>query len=161
MTTYVTRQLSSFLADGEFTQMSEATVFPWRAIDVKPSTKLVIEDGKYDSGHIHIPINSSYALPLPNAYEDTQRLFVYIKSDNPVKVTVIRPDTSSEIFILQGNSSNNAGILCFQMHLGSIRFSLPNTASVAANVDYVMYEMPSDLLDPLAYRDTYRTIGYV
>jgi len=108
---YVLRQIAAHLAQGRLDEISEAVVFPWRLKDVLPKYALNVGEALISQGET-VANSTTYSIPLPSAYVNTERLACYIKATgaDPVKVTVVSPDHGTSEFMLSPTNSDLLGV---------------------------------------------------
>lgn len=161
VTTYIQRQIAAFLARGDVDAMADATKFASRIRDVRPSTILKLDDGKWSSQALTLNASDSYVVQLPSDYSSANKLhgvFTFSQGGGKVKAVVVSPEltgTSTQLLY----SETGRGLWIFQQRVTSITLSLAAAQSDAI-LEYFLFEMP-DLADADSYRDGDRTLGYV
>lgn len=155
---YIQRQIQAFLATGDAPAIAEATTFPWRQRDVRPSLVLVLAAGKQDSDAIRLNAGQSYALPLPSDYDTTRPLFCALKASSAAKVVTVSPAHATSTALIKA-ASGYPGILQWTGRVTSITVSNPH-ATDATLVEYFLHELP-DLTLAASFRGGFMAFGYV
>lgn len=161
---FILRQITARLAAGaRLTSVADAVTFPFRMNDVLRRFILKIEDGLWCADTVYLDASDAEALPLPAAYQPTERLHVMLRASLPVKVVVVNNLAVSSSFLIQAMKSTaegvHPGVLTFQGKVASITVSVP-AASDDVQVDYFAFQLP-DLNDADSYRDGLQAVGVI
>jgi hypothetical protein len=154
---FVRRQISMLLARGDVDSIQEAEGFAFRQRDVRPSTVLVIGDGKRSAQAFSLDAGESYTVQLPVDYDSAQRLCGSFVTNGIIKAVVTSAELTGTSTQLIKGSSTARGTLNFQERITSIVLSNPTASTVL--IEYALYELPSDLSDADSYRSGTQTTG--
>lgn len=158
---YVQRQISAFLGNSDATDPVEYGIGDriWSMQDVYPSKIMIVNSGGYSVNEFVVAASGTFALDLPQSYTSSQKLAVYIWAAQTVKVTTLRPGTTTSVVLIRaGTASDSGGFFAVTGRITAI--SVVNPSSTAtATVQYFCYQYPSDISVAAAWRDGAQTIG--
>lgn len=156
---FIRRQISAMLARDDVDSLQEATSFAFRMRDVKPSTVLVVGDGKRSGQALSLDAGDSYTIRLPIDYDSAEKLHGALITSGTIKAVVTSPELTGTSTQLITGSSTARGTWVFQQRITSIVISNPTSGVVL--VEYELFELPADLADADSYRDGSRTTGTI
>lgn len=160
---FLQRQIASWLATGNHPRMAEATVFPWRARDVRATLALVLGDGKVAGDSIRLDNGDSFLVPLPNAYDSSNPLFAIIRASSIGKCVTVSPAHATSTVLIKGTDSDAAGaypgFLQWSGRVTSITLSNPQPSDPVL-FDWLLFEVP-DLDEASSFRGGNAAFGYV
>lgn len=166
---FIQRQITGTVGIGDYTTMAQfdPSKNVWSLNDVRPTTIMKIDPGKHSSGVLTIPATTGTAtVPLPESYDTANRLAVFIFSNTIIKCVTVSPAHSTSSVLIKPSAASNAnssneqrGILNWIGRVTSI--TLSNVQSVAATVQYMMWEYPTDISASTTWRSGAQTTGVI
>jgi hypothetical protein len=157
MTIYIQRKIQSLMAPGYLTDMGRVKYAEWSHDDIDTEKVLQISDDEGAWDYIELEASGSEALKLPEGYDNSNRLVVFIRTTGNVDVVTASPDHSTSTIALNGTSTFR-GVMMFCSTVTSINIS-NNSGANRALVRYFMHELP-DITDSASFRGGAKKIGH-
>lgn len=150
---YILRQIQASLAEGQIDSLAEATRFPWRMRDILPKYVLKIDDGLYASGY-QLVDNTAFAIPLPEDYSSSDRLYCAIRAEGIIRATIVSPTHGTVKFLIKGTTGttdgDHPGLLIWCGDVTSITMDT-SSGAVLTPIEWFLWRLP-DLTDADSYR---------
>lgn len=159
---YVQRQITAFLGVGTgelLANQYDQSKNLWAVQDVYPSKVMKLTPGKYSSGTLSVASGGGTAtVPLPGAYDNANRLAVFLAANNTVKAVTVSPAHATSTVMITAGAAQS-GFYVFNERVTSI--TLTNAGSSTALVSFATWEYPADISAPSAWQGGVETIGTV